>query len=558
MAFFGVVGGAVIGIVASRIVGAGADPGFLKALGSAQLVAVVLIGGIGGAARLMADVPPLLDGKTLVLAIELEWPEGRSPSQEPEGAEWYLRLHAMSGSVARASSDGPLWREDARLEDGRWIVPGAVDVFTSRGRRVITFEPDSLVREGFEVPLPGRPGRDQLEWSRWLPTERTGAAASEARFRFRYKVVPAGQPVRTEQFGPFEILSISNGFGMYTWDGGPMRWTANTRFLVRLSGKPVVIEHRDADSTGRFDLMDAVATVAGLQPALLVQVDAPQGEGPCYLVVAESSGARVERVALCGDGVRASPLTADPARYTAALSQPRLRGRLDRAGYATPGPYLFRDAVLDTRQLAVRHFSPDELRDAIERIPPLGVSPDGLSFVRLAWAGDAGTVGLLVMDLATNHASAIPLDRAHMRYAELEQIDPAWLLHYFEWKPDAAGQDRLVARADVVPLPHKGVLTLDNSGYREYRLTPALPALRAAVIEFIVAEFGGEPQPADESDFSHQVRVGDAVVHVSYSTDERHVGVWMDRGGDTALVTTIAERFDAALRSGKYDHLFGQ
>jgi len=31
----------------------------------------------------------------------------------------------------------------------------------------------------------------------------------------------------------------------------------------------------------------------------------------------------------------------------------------------------------------------------------------------------------------------------------------------------------------------------------------------------------------------------------------------MDRGTDPALVATIAERFDAALATRRYDHLFG-
>ena len=35
------------------------------------------------------------------------------------------------------SGDGPLWIDDLRREDGRWIVPGVVEIFTSRGKKIV-------------------------------------------------------------------------------------------------------------------------------------------------------------------------------------------------------------------------------------------------------------------------------------------------------------------------------------------------------------------------------------------------------------------------------------
>lgn len=554
MALVGAVGGVILGVIISRTLGSWTGPTFLKALGASQLAALLLLGAIGGVSRLLADVPPKLDGQTQLLAVELRWPDGQQPTAAADSAEWYLRLSSVSGSTARASIEGPLWRADARQEAGRWIVPGAVEVFTSRGKRMLSISPDDLVGEGFIVPLPGRPGARHLEWSDWLP-ERDGGG----RFSYRFRVVPTNQPIRTDTTGPFEVDLIANGLGMYSWDGGPMRWSASGQFQVRHRGTPVEIDHhdQDADTTGRFDHFDAVAMVSPSPTSLLVQLDAPNDGGTCYLLIAEDSSLRTERVGRCGTGVRGNYLSVAGESPPAAGYEPMLTGRLDRESYALAGNYLLPGAVLDTRTLAVRPFATDELGAVIDRIPPLGIAPDGLSLVRLAWTGEAEQTQLLVVDLDGGSPTLLPIDRATMRYAEIDEVTPAWLVHYFEWR-DSGGRSQLAPRANVTPLPHRGVLTLDRTGYREYRVGPALASLRPALVDFLVAELGAEPLAADPDAFSHQVRIGDAIVFVSYRAEDGHVGVWMDRGQDTGLVATIAERFDEALRSGRFDQHFGR
>jgi hypothetical protein len=114
-----------------------------------------------------------------------------------------------------------------------------------------------------------------------------------------------------------------------------------------------------------------------------------------------------------------------------------------------------------------------------------------------------------------------------------------------------------VERPTFTPIAWRGTLTDDYTGYREYRVAPATAALRPALIDFLVSEFQAERVPAEPDAFSHEVLIKGATVHISYAERERHVGVWMDRGTDSQLVATIAERFDAALATGRYDHLFG-
>jgi MFS family permease len=153
--------GFLIGIAVSRQVAARPDPGFLKAFGLSLVICLAIIGAIGGVARLLADVGPTIGGKSLLLNVELQWPEDVEPPPSSDSGMW-IRLSSASGKVVRTSEAGPMWREDARLEAGKWIVPGAVDLFTSRGQRMISFEPTGTIPNGYIVPLGAWPGKSRL------------------------------------------------------------------------------------------------------------------------------------------------------------------------------------------------------------------------------------------------------------------------------------------------------------------------------------------------------------------------------------------------------------
>src|SRR5215471_19737474 len=66
--------GFLLGLAISRFVAARPNPGFWKAFGL-SLAAVVILGGVSaGVARLMADVPPTLNGHELNLLVEVRLP----------------------------------------------------------------------------------------------------------------------------------------------------------------------------------------------------------------------------------------------------------------------------------------------------------------------------------------------------------------------------------------------------------------------------------------------------------------------------------------------------
>ncbi len=66
-----------------------------------------------------------------------------------------------------------------------------------------------------------------------------------------------------------------------------------------------------------------------------------------------------------------------------------------------------------------------------------------------------------------------------MRYATINQIDPAWVLHHFAWECGTTGSDRLVARVTFTPLAWRSTLTDEHIEYREYWVSPATAGLRS-------------------------------------------------------------------------------
>ena len=159
-----------------------------------------------------------------------------------------LTLHSIPfySNTVRASETGPLWMQDARLVEGRWVVPGAVSVFTGRGKRALmvsTNEDDPTANEGFLVPLPARPSARDLEWSEWLPRARPGTAPIN-KLTYRFRVRRSSQPVRTEVIGDWEIGTAASSFYRQAVNGVTVTGAGVTAVLdVELGGAKVVPQY---------------------------------------------------------------------------------------------------------------------------------------------------------------------------------------------------------------------------------------------------------------------------------------------------------------------------
>ncbi len=197
MALIGAIVGLVTGLVTCGVMGPQNGLGYLKAFGSAAGVLATVAVVITGLCWVLADIPPKIEGRPLVLQVEVMLPVDvkKSPANGSGGSS--MSLHSSINHRSRANETGTLKPDDARLENGRWIVPGEVEVFTMRGLRSVGFKLNGEDLMGFIVPLPARPGKKYLEWSDWGPRPPAGYPAwpdTNPSYRFRVQKIPEPPP----------------------------------------------------------------------------------------------------------------------------------------------------------------------------------------------------------------------------------------------------------------------------------------------------------------------------------------------------------------------------
>jgi hypothetical protein len=232
------------------------------------------------------------------------------------------------------------------------------------------------------------------------------------------------------------------------------------------------------------------------------------------------------------------------------------RGRVNRVALAVPGVYAVGGSVLDTRRLSVyRSTLPDDF-SIVPDVPPLGISPDGRSFVRFGsyYDGDNRTA-VAVADFVGNRSYKLRVDETRMRYTSHRDIDPAWLTHHFEWRRGSDGTDSLVERERFAPLPYRGRFAMAEN----YWLEPAQPGLREAIIELLVNDFKGERMPVDSTAYHHPVRIDGHIIRVAYGGAGSYVSVSLPDGvTNKSLIESIARHIDQVVATRKYDALFGK
>lgn len=345
--------------------------------------------------------------------------------------------------------------------------------------------------------------------------------------------------------------------------------------LFGTRGKPVIIdaggdlkeEARDSGTSvndkplaAATHRMQAVATLPGLPSALLVRVDLPGQPSTCRLLEDAGNRVRITQVSRCDDRLHAEPLTNDQAWRDTAKSIKKVPGRIDRETFMRAGTYLFSEAIFDSGQRTVRRIAPMVYANGFNAgVAPLGISPDGRSIVRAGFSEtERGAPALLVFDTEAKTPYLVAIDQLATRYAGSDALDITWLAHYYHWQRGADGQDRLVARTAVKPLPYRGVLYTDGTGSVVYHVQPSGQAMCDVLAEFLRTEFNAQRVTKEEWTQGYKMTIGDAQVHVSVNKDEHQVAVFLDNSSDRTLVPRIAERFNAVLATGQYDRLFGR
>ncbi|MEO7361759.1 MAG: hypothetical protein ABI120_15620, partial [Gemmatimonadaceae bacterium] len=496
--------------------------------------------------RALADVPPTLAGEALMLMVEVRWPKSQTISPASDPVRYRIDLGMLSGNSVRTSKQGPLWTEDAHEDDGRWIAPAAVELFSARGKRLITVQPTIANASGLVLPMPASPTEANFVWSEWMPRAGEPTSAGADGFSYRFKVVPRSQPSHIEKIGPFEIGTVSSAYYVGNIVHGQYVMTGKSTFNVR---------YRDQQL---FTNASSVATLPGIPTALLVQGDSPNSGSNCQLVQDRGDRAEVVGVANCGAMMRAEPFTNDDAWRAAAKLLSVVQGRIDRTTFMHDGEYLFTNAIFDTKTRTARPSGPTDYKMGFNSaVDPFGISPTGHSYARLGFAENhPDSPALLIFSTDSQPPYLVSIDRARTRYPGYVGVNSAWMLNYYEWKQSSDGRETLELRANRIPLPNRGVMHAESDGTLVYDIYGTGATMVRALDEFLVSEFHAVRAPGDTLGDRFSGKVENINVTVFANESSQSTAMFLERGISTDLVQRISTAFNKVLATGKHDALF--
>lgn len=169
LGILGAGAGLVIGTICSRVVVRGVEAHFLKGLGLSIAVVCCLTLIAGLLAFLGADHPPKLEGKDLVLDVQLRTPPGypklaKSPEFQPSFA--ILRGHSN-----KSGGYGSFDFESSREEAGQWTINGQADLLTSTAGKTVWISLEKGMSLYFRIALPSHPTKANLDWTGWQPVD---------------------------------------------------------------------------------------------------------------------------------------------------------------------------------------------------------------------------------------------------------------------------------------------------------------------------------------------------------------------------------------------------
>ena len=290
MGLLGFLGGSIAGVVVCRTLGGPGGEGALRGFGYAVLIVGGIITAAGGWAWTQRDVAPEVAGGPVDLALELRLPRGEESS---ENAYAYLQ----SGPRGR-SGGGILDRDAARLEDGRWILPGRVRVTTSEGDRRIVVGEVGVSAWSFPIPLPARPAALEDAFGPWIaaanatqpdgpPELRSRVVrrpppapppppepSAEARRRADFAALPADAPTAA-------LLGFVNAVWQDEVSAAAFRAAqARPDFLVALTARAASPNHDEA--------RDAMYAIGVMRPAPAELADVVRARAAEVIRIAES------------------------------------------------------------------------------------------------------------------------------------------------------------------------------------------------------------------------------------------------------------------------------
>lgn len=200
----GAVGGFLVGLLCARYAVQGDDARFLHGLGLGACWVLGVVGVLAVVSHTLADHPPKLEGKSLVLDVEI-----RMASGAPKPATDDLNsMVTLENGLGRTTSWTTVPWARAREGDGHWVLPFTLALRSSSAHRKLLIQWGTNDWLTASMPLRSKPTRADFEWSSWLPTERLdqpppesasgGSGAVEVRYRVGLAAPKPTPPTQAE------------------------------------------------------------------------------------------------------------------------------------------------------------------------------------------------------------------------------------------------------------------------------------------------------------------------------------------------------------------------
>lgn len=182
----GFIGGFLLGLLGTKLVGAVEWAQFWKAAGLSVLLGQLALFGIAGLSLLCIPRPLTHHGALLALEVEVRVPLERITERSRELDQIRMSLYAGPKDNSYATIDQSRFRE----EGGHLIIPATADLNTRSGTRVLSFHLEEGTWLAFDLPLPESPVPG--DWSVPSPlrdARTTGNATVWSDVLLRYRVV---------------------------------------------------------------------------------------------------------------------------------------------------------------------------------------------------------------------------------------------------------------------------------------------------------------------------------------------------------------------------------
>ncbi|MBK8227811.1 MAG: hypothetical protein IPK70_11635 [Flavobacteriales bacterium] len=191
----GFLGGFMLGLLGTKLVGATDWAQFWKAAGLSVLLGQVALFGIAGLSLLSIPRPLKHQGGLLALEVEVRVPLERITERSREPDQIRMSLYAGPKDNGYAIIDRSKFRE----EEGFMFVLARADLNTRSSARVLSFHIEEDTWLAFDLPLPETP--EPGDWSDPSPMRdaRTAGNAtvwSDVQLRYRVVLAEAGQPAQ--------------------------------------------------------------------------------------------------------------------------------------------------------------------------------------------------------------------------------------------------------------------------------------------------------------------------------------------------------------------------